>query len=279
MGHQKLAALITLAGTKTITSRDNPTLKSLRALATDGREIRRQGRTLIDGPHLVAAYLQRRGSPDLLVVSESGQAKREVRDLLTKCGAAETLSVPDALFRELSGVTSPVGLLAVISIPETQDDAQQGSSVVLDGIQDAGNVGAILRSAAAAGMVEVVLGPGCAGAWTPRVLRAAQGAHFALRIRELSDPGRYVQTFAGTSIAAVARGGMSLYEIDLSTDVVWILGNEGSGVSESLLALSRRRATIPLAPGSESLNVAAAAAICMFEGVRQRLVRKGGSHD
>jgi TrmH family RNA methyltransferase len=111
------------------------------------------------------------------------------------------------------------------------------------------------------------------------VLRAAQGAHFALRIRELSDPGRYVQTFAGTSIAAVARGGMSLYEIDLSTDVVWILGNEGSGVSESLLALSRRRATIPLAPGSESLNVAAAAAICMFEGVRQRLVRKGGSHD
>jgi TrmH family RNA methyltransferase len=261
-----------LAGsTKKITSRDNPTLKALRALAADGREIRRQGRTVIDGPHLVETYLQRCGLPEMLIVSRSGLAKTEVRALLAKCSAVETATVTDTLFRELSGVTAPVGLLAVITIPEMSDDPPQGSCVMLDGIQDAGNVGTMLRTAAAAGIGEVILGLGCAGAWTPRVLRAAQGAHFGLRIREQADLTQLIRTYSGISVAAMASGGKSLYEFDLAGDVAWIFGNEGAGVSESLVALAGRLATIPLAPGNESLNVGAAAAICLFEGVRQRL--------
>ncbi len=278
MGCEKPSAPTTLAGSKVITSRDNPTVKALRALAADGREIRRQGRTLIDGPHLVSAYLERYGLPEMLIVGESGRAKAELRTLLAKCSAVETLTLPDTLFRELSGVTAPVGLLAVIAIPETPDDPPRASCVMLDGIQDAGNVGTMLRTAAAAGIDEVVLGPGCAGAWTPRVLRAAQGAHFGLHIRELADLGRLTRAFAGTSVAAVAKGGRSLYELDLSGDVAWIFGNEGAGVSETLVAIAARHATIPLAPGNESLNVAAAAAVCLFEGVRQRLATKGGNN-
>jgi RNA methyltransferase, TrmH family len=263
-----------LAAIKNITSRDNPVVKALRALAGDAREIRRQGRTLIDGPHLVAAYRQRRGAPRMLLVSESASSNSEIQGLLAELPEVDTLRLADGLFREISGVATPVGILAVIALPEPPTGVVEGSCVVLDAVQDAGNVGAILRTAAAAGIPEIVLGPGCAGVWTPRVLRAAQGAHFSLTIREQTDLVGMVKTYAGRSVATVARGGASLYSLDLAGEVAWIFGNEGTGVSGELVGSASCRATIPLATATESLNVAAAAAICLFEGVRQRLFRE-----
>jgi TrmH family RNA methyltransferase len=176
------------------------------------------------------------------------------------------------LFREVSGVTTPVGILAVIPVPEPPTGPIEGSCVVLDAVQDAGNVGAILRTAAAAGIDNIILGPGCAGAWTPRALRAAQGAHFALAIREQIDLAGMLNTYEGRSVATVARDGRSLYSLDLSGAIAWIFGNEGAGISAGLVAAASHRATIPLATETESLNVAAAAAICLFEGVRQRVL-------
>jgi TrmH family RNA methyltransferase len=267
-----------LATSKVITSRDNPTLKALRALAEDAREQRRQGRTLLDGPHLVESYVHRVGLPEMLVVSESGAGNTEVARLLSSMAATDALTIPDALFRELSGVATPVGLLAVISVPTVPTGMPRGPCVLLDAIQDAGNVGTIPRSAVAAGVREVALGSGCAGAWTPRVLRAAQGAHFGLCIREQVDLEMLAKAYGAASIAAVARGGTPLYELDLSEDVAWIFGNEGAGVSPGLAALAGKRATIPMAGGSESLNVGAAAAVCLFEGLRQQRVKRG-KHD
>lgn len=252
-----------------LTSRDNPFIKALRALAADPREIRRQERTLLDGPHLVEAYLDRRGLPDSVVVSESAAASAEVEGLLARMGDVDTVHVPDGVFREVSGGGTPVGILAVVRIPATPAGAIEGSCVMLDAIQDAGNVGTMLRTAAAAGIRDAVLGRGCAGAWAPRVLRAGQGAHFALRIREQADLAEELARYRGTSIAAVARGGESLYELDIAGPVAWIFGNEGAGIDERLIAAATRRATIPLSGETESLNVAAAAAICLFEGVRQ----------
>ena len=266
-----------MATTRLITSRSNPTVKALRALSADAREQRRQGRTLLDGPHLVAAYLERVGRPERLLVSESGLADAEVRQLLAAIPATDVIEVSDGLFREISGITTPVGLLAVIAIPEAPSALAPGACVLLDAIQDAGNVGTIMRTAAAAGIGQVALGPGCAGAWTPRVLRAAQGAHFNLRILEQADLLAIVQINGQDSIAAVARDGVPLYQLDLAGDVAWIFGNEGLGVSPALAALAARRATIPMAAGSESLNVAAAAAVCIFEGLRQQLLKRGKS--
>lgn len=258
-----------------LTSRDNPAVKALRALAADAREIRRQGRTLLDGPHLVEVYRRRCGVPESVVVSASGVANAEVRELLAGMPDAEVLQIPDSLFREVSGGGTPVGILAVIAIPEAPVSPIEGSCVMLDAVQDAGNVGTILRTAAAAGIHDVVLGRGCAGAWTPRVLRAAQGAHFSLRLRDQADLQETIAAFRGTSIAAVAKGGRSLFDLDLSGKVAWIFGNEGAGVDAAIAALATLRATIPLSNETESLNVAAAAAICLFEGVRQRRCRKG----
>jgi RNA methyltransferase, TrmH family len=262
-----------LAAIKIITSRDNPAIKALRALATDPRETRRQRRTLIDGPHLVACYRRRLGAPEMLVVSDSASDNTEIGGLLADMPQVETLRLADGLFRDISGVATPVGVLAVIAIPEEPTGPILGSCVILDAVQDAGNVGAILRTAAAAGICDIVLGPGCAGVWSPRVLRAAQGAHFGLRLREQVDIARTLREYAGMSIATVAREGRSLFGLDVGGDVAWVFGNEGAGVSTEVAVLANHRATIPLATEVESLNVAAAAAICLFEGVRQRFCR------
>lgn len=261
-----------------ITSRENPAIKALRALAADTRETRRQGRMLLDGPHLIDACWRHRGAPEMLVVSESGAGNPEIVRLLANLKVVETLQIPDGLFRELSGVTTPVGILAVTAIPKEPAGPIEAGCVMLDAIQDAGNVGSILRTAAAAGIRDIALGPGCAGAWTPRVLRAAQGAHFVLRIREQVDLVCLLSNFSGISVAAVARDGMPLYDLNLGGDIAWIFGNEGAGIAGTIVASAKQRASIPIATEMESLNVAAAAAICLFEGVRQRISRKGKSN-
>lgn len=242
----------------------------MRALATEPREARRQGRTLLDGPHLVEVYRRHGGTPELLLVSDSGAGHPEVACLLAELAAVEVLRVSDGLFREVSGGGTPVGILAAIAIPEAAQWSGQGDCVMLDAVQDAGNVGTILRTAAAAGVRDVLLADGCAGAWTPRVLRAGQGAHFSLRIHERADLDEALRRYHGTSVAAVARGGVSLFAAELAGDLAWVFGNEGAGIEPRLLERASSRVTIPVAAATESLNVAAAAAICLFEGVRRR---------
>ncbi|MBU1235349.1 MAG: RNA methyltransferase [Gammaproteobacteria bacterium] len=264
-----------LARTRAVTSRDNPVVKRLRALATDAREIRSQGRTLLDGPHLIEAYQRHGGIPEQLVVSESGARNPEILQLLEDRSEVGIVQLSDSLFREVSGVVTPVGILAVVRIPDSPSEPLQTDCVFLDAIQDAGNVGTILRTAAAANIRDVVLGRGCAGAWSPRVLRAAQGAHFGLHIREQGDLTGLLRNYAGTSIATVANDGTSLFDLDLKGKVAWIFGNEGAGLNDELLALALRRTSIPMSSNTESLNVAAAAAICLFEQVRQRRLSGG----
>jgi TrmH family RNA methyltransferase len=255
---------------KRIASRDNATFKMLRAVAA---EPRRHGRTLVDGIHLVTTCLARGVRVAQLLASESGLRHPEIAALLRDASGIECLLLRDGLFREISGVLTPTGVAAVIEIPAAPEGEIAGDALLLDAVQDAGNVGAILRTAAAAGVRNVLLGPGCAGAWTPRVLRAGQGAHFALAIREQADLAGTVVTGQATAIATVAHGGTDLYAADLGGPIYWLVGNEGAGLSASLAAAATLRVTIPLADGAESLNVAAAAAICLFEARRQRAGR------
>lgn len=258
---------------KHITSRDNPTFKELKSLAGDAREQRRQARTVLDGIHLVAAYCEKVGLPEQLILSQHGAGLAEIQALRALFSDAQILLLGDGLFRELSELASPTGICAVIRVPEAVRPGAPGaggSCVLLDGLQDPGNVGSILRTAAAAGIVDVFLGAGCAGVWTPRVLRAAQGAHFELHLHTQVDLASTIASFGGLTIAATAHGGGSLFDQNLGGDIAWLFGSEGGGVSPALMAGSGKRVHIPMAVGSESLNVAAAAAICLFEQVRQR---------
>jgi len=257
-----------------IGSRDNAEFKALRALADDPREVRRQGRTLADGPHLVALCL-RHASPSRVLVAEGARESPEVAQLLAAAADIERIELTDTLFRAISPVASPTGIAAVFVPPLAAEGIPGGDAVLLDAVQDPGNVGAILRSAAAAGVGNVVLGRGCAGAWTPRVLRAAQGAHFHLRIREQVDLGEWLAVAPVAVVATLPRAARTLFDLDLRPPTWWLFGNEGAGVAPELAAHARTSVSIPLAAESESLNVAAAAAVCLFEMRRQRLGAAG----
>jgi TrmH family RNA methyltransferase len=257
---------------KTITSRDNPFYKELKHLATSSTARRKAGRSLLDGAHLCQGYLDLRGMPLHCLVSESALANPEVAAIVQRCeGAhANVTALPDALYAALSQVEHGVGLMFLVETPRpVQPAALVASAVLLDGVQDPGNVGSILRSAAAAGIKQVYCSAGTAFCWSPKVLRAAMGAHFVLEIFENVDLAALVRA---SKIAVLATSGYAeqrLYDVDLRQPVAWLLGHEGQGVAADLLALATHQVVIPHAGQVESLNVAACAAVCFFEQLRQ----------
>jgi TrmH family RNA methyltransferase len=174
-------------------------------------------------------------------------------------------------FRAVTEVDAPQGVAAEIEIPRPR--LVKGDCVFLEGIQDPGNVGAILRSAAAFGVAAAVLDRACADPWSPKVLRAAMGGHFALSVQQVADLEDALDSFSGRLAGTVAREGRPLGEAELAGRIGWIFGSEGSGVSLALQARAALRVTIPVSAGIESLNVAAAAAICLYEKVSRPAAR------
>lgn len=258
---------------KTITSRDNAFYKELKALATSSQARRKAGHSLLDGVHLCQTWLDLRGAPRHALVSEGALENAEVQAIVARCEAvgASVTALPDALFNAVSQVEHGVHLLFVIDTPQPDGLPTLAlSSVLLDGVQDPGNVGSILRSAAAAGVRQVFCSPGTAFCWSPKVLRAAMGAHFVLDIFEQVDLAPLVRGAAIPVLATSGYAAQELYAMDLRGPVAWVLGHEGQGVSQALLDLATHRVAVPHAGQVESLNVAACAAVCFFEGLRQQ---------
>jgi len=263
---------------KAISSRDNPLYKELKHLATSSQARRRAQRTLLDGVHLCSAYLSKCGLPPLCVVGEGAQHNPEVAALLQRCAGTQCVLLPDALFHALSQVEHGVDLLFVIDTPQPRPVGKLDcGAVLLDNLQDPGNVGSILRSAAAAGMAAVYCSPGTAFVWSPKVLRAGMGAHFGLEIHEQVDLATLIGAAGVPVLATSSHADATLYQADLRRPVAWLFGHEGQGVSPDLLALATQRLAIPHLGEMESLNVAASAAICLFEQVRQKKAAKLGA--
>jgi TrmH family RNA methyltransferase len=253
-----------------ITSRDNPRLKEAVRLIASSRERRKARRCVLEGEHLVGAYVQRIGPPESLIVAEAAQERPAVRALLASVPAARTIVVAGSAWNELAQVPAAAGVLAVVPTPQPRVRSAADFCLLLEDVQDPGNVGSILRSAAAAGVAQVFLSAQCAFAWSPKVLRAAQGAHFHVEIYEDVDVAAWARGYRGKVAAALAAGGEPLYAADLAGPIAIAIGNEGAGLSAALLAAARVAVTIPMPGRFESLNVAAAAAVCLFECVRQR---------
>ena len=246
-----------------LTSRDNLKVKRWARLATDARYRRTEKRALIEGPHLLAAALQHGCRPVALLATEEGAADAEIGALIRGSGMRPVL-LAKALFRSVVDVETPQGVAAEITIPDARAK-DGGTTVFLEGVQDPSNVGAIVRSAAACGVGRVVVHHPSGDAWSPRALRAGMGGHFALGIDVAKDLGAELSAFQGTLLCAVPRGGVPIGEVDLGGDPGWIFGGEGSGLPEETMRKARLRVTIPMKAASESLNVAAAAAICFYE--------------
>ncbi|GAA5158998.1 RNA methyltransferase [Viridibacterium curvum] len=260
---------------KLIQSRDNPTFKHLRALVEESRYRREQGRTVLDGAHLIKAASAAGVVFHRVVVTAKAMRQQEVQRIVegglpSRC---ELLEVSETLLRQISPVDTPAGIAAEIEIPRHSPVNVCGDVLMLEAVQDAGNLGTLLRTAAAAGVGRVVLSAQCAQAWSPKVLRAGMGGHFALHITEGADLTGELSTWQGPVLAtALTIDAVDLYATDLRAPAVWLFGSEGQGLSAAMLQRATQRVRIPMPGGTESLNVAAAAAVCLFEQLRQRRI-------
>lgn len=257
---------------KSISSRDNPLYKDLKSLAVSSQTRRKAGRTLLDGVHLCQVYLQHCGMPQCCIVSQDAVSHPEVASILMQCQAAKTHCVilPGALYSTLSQVENGVGLLFAIetSVPGPAATLDR-SAVLLDGLQDPGNIGSILRSAAAAGIQRIFCSKGTAFTWSPKVLRAGMGAHFFLEIHEDVNLASLIRTSDVAVLATSSHADKWIYDLDLTRPAAWLFGHEGQGVARDLLSLASHQVAIPHQGAIESLNVAASAAVCLFEQLRQ----------
>ncbi|MBI5753036.1 MAG: RNA methyltransferase [Hydrogenophilales bacterium] len=253
---------------KHITSPENAQYKLLKKIATSSRERRKCGQTLLDGVHLLNALADAGGTPNLIALKGGKENDAEIEHCLSRFPGMPRLVFSETLFDSLSPVEHPTGVLGLINTP-TPSKHQRQFCVLLEAIQDPGNLGAMLRTAAAAGVDAVYLSKGCAEVWSPKALRAGMGAQFALALHEHADLtliARELKSLVATSLDAR----QSLYDLDLSGPVAFVFGNEGAGLSPALLDAAAHQVKIPMPGKAESLNVAAAAAVCLFECVRQR---------
>ncbi|MDH4390096.1 MAG: RNA methyltransferase [Aquabacterium sp.] len=249
-----------------VTSKDNPLLQRLRRQARDPAAYRNSGELWLEGEHLCSALQQRGQRPAQAVVSTAAWDTPALRALAM--WAPRVVRVPDALFAGLSALPSPAGIGYLLPVPAAPAIDPSAASVVLDRVQDAGNVGSILRSAAAFGVGQVLALHGTAALWSPKVLRAGMGAHFGLRLVEGLQPDDLAamqMPLIGTSLLT----DQLLHKVALPRPCAWVLGHEGQGVAPALLARCALQVRIPQPGGEESLNVAAAAAVCFYEAQRR----------
>jgi RNA methyltransferase, TrmH family len=274
-----------------ITSKDNPLLVRLRKLAADPAAYRKLGEVWVEGDHLCSACVQRGVAVPLAVVAESAwvglgggaQADDAVAARLSSLASqAERVAVvPDVLWRQFTTLESPARVGFVLASP-AQQQAQAAAmlpgvaTVVLDRLQDAGNVGTILRTASALGVGQVVALKGTAALWSPKVLRAGMGAHWGLHLVEQAS----ASDLAALDLPLVATSSHATHVLPgapLPAPCAWVMGHEGQGVAAELLAMCTLTVRIPQPGGEESFNVAAAAAICLYESLRQGHVGIGAA--
>lgn len=251
-----------------ITSRDNPLLRQLRQLAQDNTAYRKQGAVWLEGDHLCRALLARGHRPEVAVFTEAGWAG--AADALRRAAQRQVVLLPDALMAGISGLESPAAMGFLWRLPQQDGVLAQAPAVVLDRLQDAGNVGSILRSAAAFGFTQVLALRGTAALWSPKVVRAGMGSHFALHLVEglaVDD----LQALQVPLLVTSSHQGDLLHRAALPWPCAWVMGHEGQGVGEGLMARASAHVRIAQPGGEESLNVAAAAAICLHASAAARV--------
>lgn len=251
-------------------SKDNPKIKHLRGLIEQNSYRKKQGQTVLEGSHLCLAWLEQNRKINAIFTTENALKHPDLNDILDQYQGT-VFVIGESLYKDLSTLGTTLACLAIVDLPSSSQALDyQADTLILENVQDPGNVGTLLRSAAAASIQQIVCTKGSASLWSPRVLRAGMGAHFSLQTFENIQLEEILEQFKIPVYVTSSHRSTSLYAKDLSQPCVWILGNEGQGVSDYALAHAEA-VTIPQPGGQESLNVAIAGSVCFFEMVRQRL--------
>jgi TrmH family RNA methyltransferase len=272
-----------------ITSPSNPKVALLRSLHTSkGRA--GAGAFLVEGPHVIGAAIEAGIAPFLLLYepatlgrTEEGRTLLDVLTQISETGQMEALEVNMRALAHACDTQTPQGVAGAVALadvaPERLRARRRGRFrplvLVLDGVADPGNLGTILRSALAADVDEVLLTPGCVDPYSPKVVRAASGAHFHLPIVSQQSWEQIAQRLSGAPktaqiLLAEARAARPYYDVDLTQRTALIIGNEAHGPSAQARRLATERVSIPMWNGVESLNAAIAASLLLFEAARQQ---------
>ncbi|QEY25081.1 TrmH family RNA methyltransferase [Neisseria animalis] len=258
---------------KSITSAHNEQLKHLSKLLTSARSRREHGQTVLEGIHLLKSYLQAGLMPLQVYLPQAQLQNAELQTALNALPDDKITLIGDGALAKITSLSDADDVMTLITIPRSPNLPRNGDCVVLDRVQDPGNVGTVIRSAAAAGITQLICSKDCADVWSPKVLRAGMGAHFLLEVHTRTDLPTWFAAYPHPirATALSEQHNFSLYDLDLSAPSAWVFGNEGCGVSEEILAAVSHTVKIPMPGQTESLNVAMAATVCLFEQMRQRL--------
>ncbi len=255
-----------------ISSTRNQRVRYLKSLQTKPRLRRSERKLILEGDRLIADALSSRGKPEIALYLP-GSADYEVIAALQERGCA-LLPVSEAVLRHVSDTRQAPGIVAAFQIPRPPLPRGPERVIILDAIREPGNLGALLRTGAAAGVDLAILAPGCCDPYNSKALRAGMGAHFRLPVVESS--WKEISAFCHDLrvYAALADAKMPYSDVNWLEGWALIIGNEARGIGEGAAKLAREAVSIPMAGGAESLNVAGAAAVILFEAQRQRLDRQ-----
>lgn len=257
---------------KLIESSQNKLYKDLKKLATNTSARSKTGKIILEGIHVCQMFLAKIGAPEYCIVTDVSLTNNEVAELVKECQAqgVKVLNVPEHLYRGLSSVDTGVSVIFISDTPQVEPpDLITENTLFIDRLQDPGNLGTILRTAVAAGVKEVYCANGTVSAWSPKVVRSAMGAHFALNVYENQHLAKLISSTELPVLATSSHVDKTIYETDLNKEVIWLVGQEGRGLSKELMDLATNTVSIPHKGEIESLNVAVATSVCLFEQLRQ----------
>lgn len=281
---------------KYITSKENPLYKKLLNVAR--QKIKKE--VLLEGLHLSEMWWLHKGQAKAILLQE-GNLHPDIHTFLARIPNPTLICLSPSLFKALNHVDSPQGVMSWVCIPEAeQNSVQHGAekgaeknayqaaknkggkphhaeispptenAVLLDGVQDPGNVGTIIRTCAALAIRHLYLSPACANPWSAKVLRSAQGAHFVVNLY----PHTSIQPLLSVNklplyLTHLSPQAQHIYHIDIPKHVLWVFGNEGSGVSDEVLNYPHQAVYIPQSDQIDSLNVGVASAVVLYEQKRR----------
>jgi TrmH family RNA methyltransferase len=255
---------------KFIASRENPLFKLIKKLASSARARKMEGKTLLEGSHLITDWLYYQRNEILICAAEDAINDAEIDYLISRQPDYVTFS--RSLFNEMSPVDNSVGVLGLVNRPKDKtlpEFNHDPDALWLDGVQDPGNLGTLLRTAAAAGVHQILVSGGTDKIWSPKVLRAAMGGHFRLSFFD-ADVFESIRFLQPNIIGTIVDASKTLYDADLTESTIWVAGSEGMGISDVVRQRLTNTLSIPMDHNMESLNVAISLAICLFEQKRQR---------
>ncbi|MFL1732015.1 TrmH family RNA methyltransferase [Moraxella oculi] len=252
-----------------ITSLKNPIIKHAATLLINHRHRKKNGQTVLEGVHLLDAYLKQGLAVDKVIVSDTALHNDEVITLIQHINKTDIIVATDTLYKQIRTLGDGVDIMAIIRTPTPTLGIITGDCLILDGLQDSGNIGTLLRTASAVGITTIITTPHTAHLWSPKCLRAGMGANFALDIYEHISINDILSQVKTPLYATSSHTNKVIYNHDLTSHIAWVLGHEGQGVSDVFLQ-SATPIALPQPNGQESLNVGVAGSICFYEMLRQR---------